>query len=221
MSWKTTLCGVLALLGSLIPQFFPEAVKLGQFLSAFAGGLGLIFARDNNKTSEDVGATPAVVHEPRHGRPGGTGTIIGALFLCAFAIFFAGCASTPQADAQRIQSAAKVAAFVGSSEYLRSHPETRAGFVLARDELLVIENSEHVDLTTLLAIVNRLPVKELKSDRATLIVTAATMLLSDYAGSLPIERLDELKPVAKAIREGIDLALGPPSPPPLPPIPGR
>jgi len=50
-------------------------------------------------------------------------------------------------------------------------------------------------------------VKELKSDRARIYVTAATLLISDYAGTVPLEQIAELKPVATAIREGIELAL--------------
>ncbi len=59
MSWKTTLCGVLALLGAITLQFFPEYGRWGSALTALASGLGLIFARDNNKTSEQVGAGQA------------------------------------------------------------------------------------------------------------------------------------------------------------------
>jgi hypothetical protein len=55
-SWKTTLCGSLALIGALITQFYPEFAKHGGFVAALASGLGLLFARDNKVTSEDAGA---------------------------------------------------------------------------------------------------------------------------------------------------------------------
>jgi len=64
-----------------------------------------------------------------------------------------------------------------------------------------------VDLATLLAIVNQLPVKELKSSTAKIIITSATILLEDYAGSLPADRLAELRPLVSAIRQGLDLGL--------------
>lgn len=54
-SWKTTLCGVIGIFGLLIPQFYPEHTKHGLFLSALAGNLGLLFSRDNNVTSEQLG----------------------------------------------------------------------------------------------------------------------------------------------------------------------
>lgn len=56
MSWKTTLCGIISILGSIIVQYYPEHAQHGAALSALATGLGLLFARDNNKTSEQVGA---------------------------------------------------------------------------------------------------------------------------------------------------------------------
>lgn len=59
-SWKTTLCGVLALIGGGLVQFFPEYAKLGGLLSFIGSGLGLMFARDNNVTSEQAGARSSV-----------------------------------------------------------------------------------------------------------------------------------------------------------------
>ena len=61
-SWKTTLLGVLALLGALVQVTTalldndPETKPNFEILATAAAGIGLIFARDNNKTSEDVGA---------------------------------------------------------------------------------------------------------------------------------------------------------------------
>jgi hypothetical protein len=107
----------------------------------------------------------------------------------------------------RVQTAAKIAAFVGSAEYLHAHPEHRAGFESARAELLEFEASDTVDFATLLAVVQRLPVKEIKSERAQMIITVATIAISDVGGALPVERLSDLKPVARSIREGIELAL--------------
>lgn len=120
----------------------------------------------------------------------------------------AGCATPTNPDTvAKIASAAKIAAYVGTKEYLGQHPEKKSDFLIARDALLVIETSEHVDLAALLKIVNQLPVKELKSPDAVLIITASTILLTDYTKQLPVDQLDNLKPVAAAIREGIDLGL--------------
>lgn len=53
------MCGVLALLGGGLTQFYPEYAKLGGFLAFIGSGLGLLFARDNNVTSEQAGVDPA------------------------------------------------------------------------------------------------------------------------------------------------------------------
>lgn len=61
-SWKTTVCGlatVLPVLGALLAAQFdddPNTVPDWNQLVVVAAGTGLIFARDNNKTSEQVGA---------------------------------------------------------------------------------------------------------------------------------------------------------------------
>jgi len=60
-SRQTTICGIIALVGGLVAQFFPEYARYGGFLAAVGTGVGLILARDNNKTSEQVGAPGAPV----------------------------------------------------------------------------------------------------------------------------------------------------------------
>ena len=58
-SWKTTLCGAIALIGASIAQFYPEQARHGLFLSAVGTGLGLLFARDNNVSSDALGIKKA------------------------------------------------------------------------------------------------------------------------------------------------------------------
>lgn len=62
-SWKTTLSGVAAIITTLgaalsaMTDGNPDTtVNLSATITAIAVGLGLIMARDNNKSSEDVGA---------------------------------------------------------------------------------------------------------------------------------------------------------------------
>lgn len=56
-SWKTTVAGIVALVGGGLCQFFPEYARYGQFMVYLGSGLGLLFARDNDKSSEAVGAS--------------------------------------------------------------------------------------------------------------------------------------------------------------------
>ena len=63
-SWKTTLCGILGLVAAgitlvAIPMLDEDpatAANWGAFGVAIATAMGLWFARDNDKSSEDVGA---------------------------------------------------------------------------------------------------------------------------------------------------------------------
>jgi hypothetical protein len=56
---KTTICGLMALIGPLVAQYYPEYAAHGNFIGAVGAGAGLLFARDNNVTSEQAGLTPA------------------------------------------------------------------------------------------------------------------------------------------------------------------
>jgi uncharacterized membrane protein len=64
MSWKTSLAGVLSVVVAIItfvanplldadPATVPQ---WGPVLAAVTAAVGLLFARDNDKSSEDVGA---------------------------------------------------------------------------------------------------------------------------------------------------------------------
>jgi hypothetical protein len=139
-------------------------------------------------------------------------SIVLSLGLVLAPFVLTGCKTTDNPEQQeknikRIASACKVAAYIGSSAYLAKHPENKGKFELAKNSLATLEGSETLDFTVLLAIVKQLPVEELKSPEATIAITSATLILSDYAGELPLDRINELKPVVVAIREGIDLAL--------------
>ncbi len=129
------------------------------------------------------------------------------VLCCGLALGAAGCGTLKADQSQRVATSAKVAAMVGTAEAVAAHPEWRPKFVAAANELSILANADHVDVATLLAVVQSLPVAELKSPRAKLIVTAVTLVLTDYAGSLPLNRLDELKPVAAALKAGVELGL--------------
>ncbi len=62
VSWKTTLTGILMILGSLsaiVLAYLQEGHAPENFtglIGTIIGGIGLLMARDSDKTSEDVGA---------------------------------------------------------------------------------------------------------------------------------------------------------------------
>ena len=63
-SWKTTLCGVLAAVAAgitlvalpLLDNDPATTANWGAFAATLAAAVGLCVARDNDKSSEDVGA---------------------------------------------------------------------------------------------------------------------------------------------------------------------
>lgn len=137
--------------------------------------------------------------------------------LVLIPILFAGCTTTRTledgtvvTEQRNITPAIKAAAVIGTHYALKEHPEWREGFKIAALELKVLESAETLDFATILSIVNRLPVDELKGDDATLIITGATILLTEYGGGvLPLDKLQQFQPIARALREGIELGLGP------------
>ena len=93
-SWKTTLAGLLSGGGILFAQQFPEWQKWGLFASALGSLLMGLAARDNDKSSEEVGAGGASVPASRSSR-----IPLSLLFLFLIPIVllcgcvFSGCAS--------------------------------------------------------------------------------------------------------------------------------
>jgi hypothetical protein len=67
LSWKTSVAGVLGILGGL--TLLAQMVQAGKIdpaqitagITAITAGVGLIFARDNNVNSEQVGVAPAQI----------------------------------------------------------------------------------------------------------------------------------------------------------------
>lgn len=132
-----------------------------------------------------------------------------ALITTLTALLATGCAITP--DGQRnIAPTIKTAAYIGTAYALSERPEWRPGFIEARNDLALVEQIETIDLVMVLAIVNRLPIKELRDSKAVILMTGAIILLGDFGASLPPEQMDKLRPVVKAMREGIELGLGSP-----------
>ena len=139
-------------------------------------------------------------------------TILLFIALIAAPVIFTGCTTTGTPDGQsqqvRLNGLVKMAAYLGTTEALRQHPEWRMGFELAHNELKALEGAEKLDFVAVLAIVNRLPVKELKSDRATMFITAGTILLNEQLQQIDFSKIEKLRPTVISLREGIGLGLG-------------
>ena len=55
-SWKTTACGAAAIVATAVigADFSPIITKIAACVGSAAAGLGLMFSRDNNVSSQDV-----------------------------------------------------------------------------------------------------------------------------------------------------------------------
>ncbi len=126
--------------------------------------------------------------------------------------------SAPDVDA--MASIAKSAAYLGTSVYLNGlpprlagHPQDRPAFVTARSSLKALIAAGTFSMADLTAALQALPVKEMQGSEGTLIVGEEVILWDQYGRQLA--RLDKAQvfaayilPVAKAIYEGLDMALG-------------
>jgi hypothetical protein len=128
--------------------------------------------------------------------------------LLVLTALLCGCATTPTGE-RDIAPTIKTAAYLGTAYALVEHPEWRDEFLGAVEDLKLVESVKEIDLVTVLAIAHRLPIKELKDSKAVMLMTAAIILLGDYGASLPPDQMDKLRPVVVAMREGIELGLGP------------
>lgn len=99
-SWKTTSTGLLAILGGIVRLVF--VVKSGNvseeavmtILTTIVTGVGLLAARDNDKSSEDVKASPADKAVKDFTNPPAS---LGLLLLCGLLALGTGCrALAPQ-----------------------------------------------------------------------------------------------------------------------------
>jgi hypothetical protein len=116
-------------------------------------------------------------------------------------------------DVESITPVIETAAFITASVELPKHPEWRKGFETAITELKEIEAAPKIDINQILAVVGRLPVKELQSQEAKLAIAGGQLLLARYGAQLSrvdsLNRLEDLRPIARAIRTGLENGMPP------------
>jgi hypothetical protein len=109
------------------------------------------------------------------------------------------------ADIDRIARVSRQAASIGARETLQYFPQFRPDLQLAHDELVTLENSQTIDLNSILDIISKLPDSALHTEYARLSVDGARLLIS--AIDLPevdASTLAELKPIVTALRQGLE-----------------
>jgi len=139
---------------------------------------------------------------PPVGEGGSNGTKIPAwLLIGTLALGAVGCGLT---------KTGKLAGYISTREALRQNPDWRPYFVQAEHDLQVLEESEDIDYVNVLAIMDRLPIKQLKTEEATIIVTATTIIIEEAGGgsiTLSDVQKAELRKFVNRLRQGIKLAL--------------
>lgn len=128
--------------------------------------------------------------------------------LLAVLIASPGCRSVSQ---ERIESRIKLVTQLAAGEALIEKPQWRAGFEQAAADLQVLESTDNVGIGNLIAIIQRLPVEQLQSPRARLYISTGTSLILEESGvptELSPETSDKVQALARAIRQGIQNAIG-------------
>lgn len=127
-------------------------------------------------------------------------------FVTSICILMSGCVNgTPT---PLTLSVIRVAANSGVSVALVDRPDWRPQFVEARDELKTLLNAGSISGEQLKSILNRLPVKELKSTEARIVISNTTILFDDYIRqATEINRVAAVGDVALAIYDGLNVAL--------------
>jgi hypothetical protein len=133
--------------------------------------------------------------------------LFAVMLLAALALPQVGCKtvdgeSVP--DIERIAATAREAATFGVQEALLARPDWADEFTLAHRELTSLAAGDTITAAQLLDILNRLPVKELKSEEARITIAGARILIAGAGWSVvDAERLNQLRPVIIAIAEGL------------------
>lgn len=128
-----------------------------------------------------------------------------------------GCASftrTP-GDPANYAPAVRQASEEGTKLAVGEHPEWAPAFLAAADELDVLSRQAVIDFNTVFQIVDKLPVKELKSRDAQLWIAGGKITLALVSGiignmEVQLDRVEKYRVIVLALRDGIRAGLGAP-----------
>ena len=130
-------------------------------------------------------------------------------------MLIAGCATTTQDKLSRVQNLSYAAASLGTQIALIQNPAYRPAFELAYSNLDMLVRTKEVTGAALRMVLASLPVKELKSDKARIMIEDATFLFDMTVGTkLNIEAQPFVLAAATGIRDGLRVGLGKPIPSP-------
>lgn len=131
--------------------------------------------------------------------------LAAAILAVSAVALFTGC--TTVKNEQSLESKSKAVAYIATVKVLEEKPQWQPHFEHARDDLKIILAAETIGLPEVLAIVQRLPIKELKGNDATLIIGASMIFFEDDLGTLAIDNPTWLRAVCRGLIAGITLGL--------------
>jgi hypothetical protein len=135
-----------------------------------------------------------------------------ALLACAL-ITGAGCAllsgsATAEQKLSDVRNLSRAAASIGTQEAVLQNPMWLPRFILAKDQLARLVASKTVTGALLRDVIASLPVRELKSDRAVIIIRQVTLLFDASGSQIDIEKQPYVLAAAEGILAGMRDALG-------------
>lgn len=118
-----------------------------------------------------------------------------------------GCKSASQQ--QSLEDSIEIVAQTAVGELLIEKPAWKPKFQEAATDLKILEATPNVTMANVIAIVQRLPVQELKSPRGRLYVSGGLLLLQKTGAALKLDEdnSDKVQGVARALRTGIENAI--------------
>lgn len=119
---------------------------------------------------------------------------------------FTGCASIPGTTLNNILNKAKGLSFMISAKLLSEHPEYRDGFMQASADLKYLADTEVIDVSVVLAVIQRLP--KLQDGDAKIYVEGVIIMFTDELSALAVKNPDHVRQAARGLYQGIDAALG-------------
>lgn len=142
-------------------------------------------------------------------------TIIATLIALA-AIFITGCTTVTTTDPfgdpvtkqvpdiERIAAVTQETTAFAVATLLAEKPETEAPLSKTLSELTVLASQDAITPSQILTILNKLPVKQFSSPNGVLAFSAAKIILASAGWSnIDIVKLNELKPIVEALRQGL------------------
>ena len=147
--------------------------------------------------------------------------IVHATLSCALlgALTLTGCITKPATgkkvpDIARIANLAGNAAEIGTTEYLKLHPDDATYFTASRDALGAMIAAKDYDPASFTAAIKKLPVRALHGTNVSIYVTLGVMVFDQAAQELvQLNNQTWILPVLYAVYNGMSRAMGLPETP--------